>query len=406
MNPISRMTAVALAAAALTGNALAVDVAGFDVTGYSRGGPVFTYNKDTGVKGGLSLGGDLQKYRLGNEGDNGVEVNIARTVDMSGAKVKFDYMPVKWGSDNIATDQAFVEVSGLAVDPGAGFWIGQRRNRINDVHIVDHFLMDYGNKHLGAGVNGLSVGGAKLGLAMHSAASFDSALPVGVNASRLNAHLSEIKTNEGGKAQLLLTVVSGSGLGATRNSGSSLGLSHDQSDFVVKGLNNTFWLQTSQGHASLDGNFLNIKTPVAGDTSTAGAKGNRIADSLNWQMGAWGGQALVGYQTSRSDMDHLETKDFTLGGRVSYAVSQNFKLLVDAGTTTRKVEGQADQRLNKVTFAPALALSQDFWSRPELRFYVTRGNWNTAAALANAATFGKNGKTSQTLVGVQYEIWW
>jgi maltoporin len=37
---------------------------------------------------------------------------------------------------------------------------------------------------------------------------------------------------------------------------------------------------------------------------------------------------------------------------------------------------------------------------------VTHANWNTAAALANAATFGAGGKTSRTLMGVQYEIWW
>ena len=156
----------------------------------------------------------------------------------------------------------------------------------------------------------------------------------------------------------------------------------------------------------MDGDFLNIKTPVAGDASTAGAKSNRIADALNWQMGPFGGQALVGYQTAKSDMTGVQTKDFSLGGRVSYAFSQNFKLLVDAGTTTRKVDGQADQRLNKVTIAPTLALAPDFWSRPELRFYVTKASWNAAAATANAASFGAGGKTGQTLVGVQYEIWW
>ena len=66
----------------------------------------------------------------------------------------------------------------------------------------------------------------------------------------------------------------------------------------------------------------------------------------------------------------------------------------------------ADQRLSKVTLAGALALNEDFWSRPELRLYVTKANWNQAAAVANAATFGANGKTSRTLVGVQYEVWW
>ena len=73
--------------------------------------------------------------------------------------------------------------------------------------------------------------------------------------------------------------------------------------------------------------------------------------------------------------------------------------------TTRKGAG-ADQRLSKVTLAGALALNEDFWSRPELRLYVTKANWDQAAARANAATFGANGKTSRTLVGVQYEVWW
>jgi maltoporin len=38
--------------------------------------------------------------------------------------------------------------------------------------------------------------------------------------------------------------------------------------------------------------------------------------------------------------------------------------------------------------------------------YITKANWNAAAAAANASTFGQGGKTSRTLVGVQYEIWW
>ena len=74
MKTRNRLTAVALAAACANG-AFAMDVAGFEFNGYSRGGPVF--NHEGGVKGNLTLGGELQKYRLGNEGDNGIEVNFA-----------------------------------------------------------------------------------------------------------------------------------------------------------------------------------------------------------------------------------------------------------------------------------------------------------------------------------------
>ena len=120
----------------------------------------------------------------------------------------------------------------------------------------------------------------------------------------------------------------------------------------------------------------------------------------------------MGYQTTKSDdpTKAYTIKDTSLGGRVSYAVTKNFKWLVEAGTTSRKFsDNQAAQRLNKLTIAPTLALSPDFWSRPELRFYVTKANWNQAAADANATTsnaFGANGRTSQTLAGVQYEVWW
>ncbi len=83
----NRLLAVALVAACANG-AMAMDVAGFAFTGYTRGGPLF--NHPGGVKGGLSLGGELQKYRLGNEGGNRIEV------------------------------------SGFSLEPEAKFWAGQQ----------------------------------------------------------------------------------------------------------------------------------------------------------------------------------------------------------------------------------------------------------------------------------------
>jgi len=137
----------------------------------------------------------------------------------------------------------------------------------------------------------------------------------------------------------------------------------------------------------------------------------RVADTVNWQSGAFGGQALVSYQTAKIDggiNNGKTTRDFTLGGRVAYAMSQNFKLLAEAGTTSRNIDGQAGQRLNKFTIAPALALEPEFWSRPELRFYLTHASWNDAAATTNsgAGGFGIGGRTSSTIAGVQIEAWW
>lgn len=84
----------------------------------------------------------------------------------------------------------------------------------------------------------------------------------------------------------------------------------------------------------------------------------------------------------------------------------HFKLLGEVGVTRRSVDGQAEQTLNKVTIAPTILVGQDFCSRPEVRLFVTRVNWNDAAQAANATGFGAGGKTSTTSVGVQYKICW
>lgn len=385
---------VAMAALLVT-NASAADIAGIEFHGYSRGGPVLSYEDN--IKGGLSLGGDLQKYRLGNEGDYGIEVDIIKNFEAAGVNWKVHYMPGKWGSGSVSTNQAYVEMSGLSFAPQAKFWAGQKRLRIQDVHIVDNFLMNYGD-YQGAGVTDIGLGGAKLGVGVFTGDTFDQKMAAGTKATRINADISEIATNPGGKLRVLLTAVNGSGQVAG-NTGYGASVSHNQSDFLTKGMNHTLFLQTSSGHARIDGEFEAI------DGVTAGKKVTRIADSLNWQIGAFGGQTMVGYQINRDDLTGVTTKDTSIGARLSYAVSKNFKILGEAGTTYRKTP-TGDQKLSKFTIAPTLSIGPDFWSRPELRLYYTRANWNTAAAAANASTFGAGGKTARSIVGVQYEVWW
>ena len=394
--------AIAVAAGAST---QAAEVAGLEVNGYSRGGGVFSYNKDQQIKGGLSLGGDLQKFRLGNEGDYGLEVNIAKTFDAGdGVTYKLNYMPSKWNNGNVGTEQAYVEFSGLGFAPEAKVWAGQHRQRIQDIHIVDHFLMDYGVNQ-GLGITDLAFGDLKLGAAVQSGDTFDLKMAPGTSANKFNLDLSNIVTNPGGKLRLLLTSVATSGLAS--HGGSGLSLSHNQSDFLLPGLNNSFFVQTSSGYANINGRF--------GDISQAayGKKSSRVVDALQWQIGPWGGQALAAYQTTHSDDPGkpFTVKDTSLGGRVAYAASAHFKWLLEAGTTGRSLGNQQPaQRLNKITLAPTLAMKGDFWSRPELRFYVTRANWNAAASTANAGAnndgFGAYQRRAQTLAGVQYEVWW
>jgi maltoporin len=404
---MSPLVGALLAATSMT--TMAADMAGtggLEVMGYTRGG-VFNGTP----RGGYKLGGDMQGYRLGNEGDNGFELELRKTFDAGdGMKWSMDYMPTVWNG-SFGANQAYAEMTGLDFAPAAKFWAGQRRLRIQDVHIVDHFFMDYGI-NFGAGMTDYNLGFAKLGVGVFNGGSLDNANSKENNARRVNVDLSEIQSNAGGVVRVLGTVVSGNYV--LGSPGSGIGISHNQSDFLVKGLTNTLFLQTASGHAGLNGQFLGLGDATTANGNQAGKKSNRIGDSINWQSGKFGGQALAVIQNGKDEggaNDGINTKDTSIGGRVSYGITRNFKMLAEVGITSRKPDNSANQTLNKVTIAPTLSLASDFWSRPELRFYVTQASWNDAARLANVGTianpgFGANGRTSSTTTGAQIEVWW
>ena len=70
------------------------------------------------------------------------------------------------------------------------------------------------------------------------------------------------------------------------------------------------------------------------------------------------------------------------------------------------------QTLSKITFAPTLTVGKGYWSRPELRAFITHAQWNSAAQAAAApgstlSTTGAFGSdTSGTSFGFQVESWW
>jgi len=55
-----------------------------------------------------------------------------------------------------------------------------------------------------------------------------------------------------------------------------------------------------------------------------------------------------------------------------------------------------------VAWPRALAPNTDFWTRPEIRLYLTRVGGNDAVKAAG--TFGT--KSSAILAGIQVEAWW
>jgi maltoporin len=390
-----------LATLATTMLAASMPASAVDWGGYFRSGPGGT-KKDTS-RACYGLAGEGLKYRLGNECDFYGEFALSETVKKDGIEYKALFMTNYYnGGTDIGhvkdsgfsgVPQMYVEAKGLDIAPGVSFWVGKRFLGRKDVHIVDQRFTELDG--VGAGADAINLGGAKLGLAY-----FKTDGAANQPGDRVNVDVSEIGLNEGGKLRVLGTFVRGNFSGG--KSGIGLTLQHDQKMF---GGENTVWLQYAQGSADLKGTFGTLD-------AGSGNKKMRVVETLHWQSGAFGGQMIALFQRDTADTGSgsINTNSATVGGRASYALMKNFKLVAEAGYSQKKPENSATQKLSKFTFAPTLSLGPEFWSRPELRFYVTTAKWN-AAANAAAGTNGIIGtaadanKTSGTSYGFQAEIW-
>lgn len=382
--------AILLAFGSLAGSAQAVDWGG-----YFRAGPAMADKDASRACYGLSGAG--LKYRLGNECDIYGEFALSQGLKSEGVDYKATLMTNLYnpqtdtGAATVGINQMFVEGKGYDIAPNTAFWIGKRFYGRADVHIVDTFFTNLSGVGGGADIP-LSFG--KLGVAY-----FKKDVDATQSGNRYNVDLSDINVNKDGKLRVLLTSTQGNYTGGT--SGVGLTIQHNQDKFLGLGGGNTLWLQTAQGSAGLDGNF-------GGLGNDSNVKSTRLVESLTWQVGAFGGQAIAMVQND--DAAGVKTASSSVGGRMSYAFTRNFKLLGEVGVSQKKPDGSDAQQLTKITVAPTLAVGPGFWNRPELRFYVTHATWNDAANLAAGAN-GLVGvpalstKTSGTSVGLQAEMW-
>jgi len=312
------------------------------------------------------------------------------------------------GTSASSFEQMYVEGKGFDIAPGTNFWIGKRFYGRKDVHILDTFFVRMDG--VGAGADQIDIGGAKLGVAYFGSDTGtgfgDAGNGLATNpGSRFNVDVSDIGLNPGGALRVTGTVTQGRFDNVAHGKGTSgfgLSLQHTQ-DIAAIGGGNTLWLQYAQGSAGLDGNFGTM-------TAESSVKKWRLVESLGWQVGELGGQAVALFGQHDQDVINGTAKytEVSIGGRGSYALTKNFKLVAELGYMQKKPDGSETQKLTKFTFAPTLSAGPGFWSRPELRLYVTTAKWNDAANAASGLgglTGLGNGKTSGTSFGAQAEIW-
>ncbi|SEK25430.1 maltoporin [Roseateles sp. YR242] len=366
-----------------------------DWTGYFRAGPGGTSNGTSRACYALNGGTQGMKYRLGNECDFYGEFQLSQGYKKDGVEYKVTLMTDYYDGSTDQTKgdwdvaQMYAEAKGFDIAPEATFWIGKERGRRGDVHIVDTYFTEMVG--VGAGAKGFTgFGPGLLGVAYYKTDKDSNERP----GHRGNVEYVDAAVNEGGKLSVFGTVTKGQFAGGTNGWG--LTFKHEQERLFGTSLNNVIWLQYAQGSTGLNSNFGNL-------TDTSAAKKYRVVESVNWQTGAWGGMAMALYAQEK-DNQGVSTKSGSLGGRVSYAVTRNFKLLTEAGVSQYKPDGGETARLTKVTFAPTLSVGPALMDRPEFRLYVTHAKWNRAAGnVTNNLNWDE--KTSGTSFGAQVEMW-
>lgn len=388
-----------------------------DYNGYFRANA--GSNSEKGGQACFGLAGAGSKYRLGNEcgvyGELMLGQEVVKTDD--GASFKAHVMfslsngqasdpSLSKGNGEIGLPQVYLSASNVPELGGATAWMGRRYYKREDLHITDYFY--WNPSGMGAGLEDLPVGtdGLKFSYALlrNDNTTTSLALNTGDSATRHDFQLRGLKVNPGGQLEFGLAAITKDSSVANRHGGSMWTVQHRQSG-IFEG-ENKFALQYGTGAGVANGG--------TGDTGNGNDVHRfRLVEGLYFQpTPKFGGQVVAVYQKDSADTPALAGTWTTLGGRVAYGLTPHVKLLADLGHDRVKPQDGDERHLTKFTLATALAAGPGYYSRPELRLFYTRANWNTAARTAAAAgdalsatgVFGS--VTSGSVIGITAESWW
>ena len=386
--------------------------------------------------------------RLGNENDTYAELAFGADV----AKVDDTLWSVNtrfaFGSDgnngdwqtNIALRELNVSVKGLLdFDKDATIWVGKRFNRRADIHINDAYY--WANNSQGAGIDNLSLGSGKFSFSWGK-----------VDSSSSTAYTDNVYEEKSAKlddnifdVEYTFPIWSGASL-TLRDQYTVIERDNKMAPKSYLALkdevrnSNTFGIGLSQGFAggSFNQTWLQIlhgaradatgmsdgydKVYKAGYNSANGyALFNHGLTKFTDSFGMYHviyGDIITNFDIYKSGgLDVV--RDFGLIVRPYVALTKMTRFYIEAGMYT-KSEQYIDQldnkniQMQKLTAAYAITPdASNFWSRPEIRFYVTYIHANHEADVIDAWGAGETLQKSDNYVnkqdlafGAQVEAWW
>ncbi len=413
--------------------AYAVPAEGVDFFGYFRdsiGG-----NSRGGAQACYRTPGMDYKLRLGNECDTYGEWGFEQSIwkDKNGTEFKvgfmFDYdfdvmTPNGTGTSfngaggGIGIQQNYVKAK-FPQWGGAQVWAGKQYYRRENIDMIDFFYLN--TSEPGFGVEDVDLGFGKLAASIFAT---KPATPQGDFTRafwRPDVRVYGIPVNPNGTIEVDANLVMYS-------------KDKDAPDLGPNDASTSFWVTVEHTQEKLMGGSNKLAIQYASGAAAQmgpGAPGFgadplnkdnrqlRVLDQLLLQPSAKL-QALIGGMvqwktqfvgTSPATAAKEKFTQWGIFGRPVYYLTDYFKLQGDIGYTSNKPQHGDAANLFKITFAPTLSPTPGdaggFFVRPEIRVFVTYGNWNDAAVTAGGASPNVNFGTdkSGTSYGMSVETW-
>ncbi len=406
-------------------------------------------------------------FRLGNEVDNYMELGVdVRAYEKAGTTFKLHARPTfrEWYNERDASAntsggnsgnnvnqkvllrETWGEATGIFGSGSDAFkdatvWVGRRFYQRHDVHMVDYYF--WNNSGDGCGLEGVNLGFAKFHYAyiqqdfgnINSFKLTDNAgNAIGPSHPYSDPHgelvmtshdfrLTDIETNTNGSFSLglqLQKTANKTNNTGNRNGGWRVDAMHKQGGIL--GGDNTVAVNYSVG------------SPVWGWYSYERDDKNKaweVLDQFFIQPSKQFGMCVFGIYRNRNVVtDAVSTgtkgtqKSFMLGARPMWFFTEHFSVAAEVGYEQQKstdwftpavggVEAGyvTTKHLTKETLSAVWSPQSSWWSRPQLRVFVTNAQWDTSGTqnpwngAYSPTNFAADKKSGMTY-GAQVEAWW
>jgi maltoporin len=390
---------------------LASSASALDFHGYFRDSAAF--NSEGGTQACFGLPGSDFKARLGNECDRYLEFTFGEGGKYENIDWRLEFMPASYVPETGTGSEFFVQQMWLGLRSkewgGAQVWAGRRYWKRHDVHSLDWFYWNPAQGNAAVGVEDVNLGFGKLAVSVFRMDASAGDLQLGTYAVP-EVRVYGIRTNRNGTLEvgvdLGIAHDQNEELGAGRAGASPLFTVQHNQDKILGG-SNTLVFQYGQGA------FANESGGGPGQLLAGGTSDDkqwRIIEHLVVNPTREISGALVLVYQDKSAAGSTGARIFTGELRPSYHFNDWFKLTLDAFYQTVSIKnapaGTGSPSLVKITAAPTLVLGRGYYTRPELRLFVTFADWNDAAAALGPIGGGAFGTdTSGASFGAQVEMW-